>query len=74
MVLFESIVDVEAESELRRLPVPLIICQLPTLNDEEDSCLCRNLDATGTVTGEVRLVCGVQIIELDTSDKRVLLK
>lgn len=36
LVPFESIVD--DESELRKLPEPLTICQLPTLIDEEDSC------------------------------------
>lgn len=48
----------ELESEPRKLPVPVITCQLPTLNEDEDSCLWRSLDAIGTDTGEVRLLIG----------------
>lgn len=44
-----------ALSELRRLPVLEIICQLPTDNEDDDSCRCRKkFEATaGTDTGLV---------------------
>lgn len=58
LLLLES--NVEVESEPRKLPVPVIICQLPTLKEEEDSCRCRRRLETGTVTGLVRRFWGDQ--------------
>lgn len=47
------------ESVLRKLPDCDIICQLPT-DDADDSCLWRDNDEMGTVTGLVRLPWTIQ--------------
>lgn len=45
---------IKCESALLKLPVPEIICQLPTDSDDVDSFLCLNIfDAIGTETGLV---------------------
>lgn len=53
-------------SEPRRLPVPVIICQLPILKDGDDSCLERSLVVAGTVTGDVLRACGERVNSFET--------